>query len=149
MYDIEAQKEIDKRKDEAQKILSDEKTTKKFVNDVENKYKNLLKDKRVSLLSKKISEIKEYVPLFISFIKSYVNKEYREVPIGTMIAVVAALIYFFSPIDIFPDFVPGVGYVDDAAIIALCAMMLKTDLDEYKRWKTLHDNIVDTDVVKK
>ena len=149
MNNIDAKKEINKRKDEAQKILSDEATTKRFVNDVEKKYDDLFKNKKTSVLSKKLSEIKEYVPLLISLVNSYLKKEYREIPIGTIIAVVATLIYFFSPIDIFPDYIPGIGYVDDAAVIAGCVLLLKYDLDEYKRWKTLNDNIVDTDVVNK
>lgn len=149
MNNIDAKKEIDKRKDEAQKILDDEATTKRFVNDVEKKYNDLFKNKKTSVLSKKLSEIKEYVPLLISLVNSYLKKEYREIPIGTIIAVVATLIYFFSPIDIFPDYIPGIGYVDDAAVIAGCVLLLKYDLDEYKRWKTLNDNIVDTDVVNK
>jgi uncharacterized membrane protein YkvA (DUF1232 family) len=31
---------------------------------------------------------------------------------------IAALVYFISPIDLIPDFIPGVGFADDAAAIA-------------------------------
>ncbi|RNC65854.1 MAG: DUF1232 domain-containing protein [Desulfuromonadales bacterium] len=33
-------------------------------------------------------------------------------------AIIGALGYFISPIDTLPDFIPGVGYTDDLAVIA-------------------------------
>ena len=54
------------------------------------------------------------VPVMISLIKSYIEKEYTEIPLGTIIAVISALIYVVSPIDIIPDSIPGAGYIDGA-----------------------------------
>ena len=47
------------------------------------------------------------------------------------------LLYIFLPIDIIPDFIPGIGFIDDAAMIALCIRMAKLDIDKYKSWKEL------------
>ena len=67
-------------------------------------------------------------------IKSYINGEYKEIPVGTLVAVVGAIVYWVSPVDVIPDVIPGVGYVDDALVVAYCLKAIKTDLDDYKKW---------------
>ena len=62
------------------------------------------------------------------------GEEYKEIPLGTMVAIVSALIYWVSPIDIIPDVIPGLGQVDDALVVAVCLAMVKSDLDDYKKW---------------
>lgn len=38
-------------------------------------------------------------------------------PIEAKLIAIAALIYLISPVDIIPDIIPGIGFVDDAAAI--------------------------------
>ena len=73
--------------------------------------------------------------LLFSIIQDYVKGEYREIPYWSIAAIVAALLYVLSPIDLIPDFVPGIGYVDDALVVAACLVMVEQDLHEYKEWK--------------
>ncbi len=82
-------------------------------------------------LKKFINDIK----LFFSLIRDYVNGSYREVPWYSIAAIVAALLYVLSPIDLIPDFIPVIGYVDDALVVAACLKMVQTDLDDYRTWK--------------
>lgn len=70
-----------------------------------------------------------------SIIQDYIKGEYREIPYWSIAAIVAALLYVLSPIDLIPDFIPVVGYVDDALVVAACLAMLEQDLHEYKEWK--------------
>lgn len=66
---------------------------------------------------------------------SYVKKEYRDIPAATIISIVAALIYLLSPIDMIPDVIPFIGYLDDAAIVLLVLNLgVEKDLDKYKKW---------------
>lgn len=76
------------------------------------------------------------IPVLASMVRSYVCADYPNIPLGTMIAIVSALIYFLSPIDLIPDAIPGVGYVDDAAVIAACLAMIQSDITEYKTWQS-------------
>lgn len=83
----------------------------------------------------KIGDILAVVPTFISLVRSYILKEYTDVPIGSVIAIVSAITYVVSPIDIIPDWIPGAGYLDDAAVVAGCIKLVKSDVDEYCKWR--------------
>ena len=77
----------------------------------------------------------EDVKLLFAIIKDYWNEEYTDIPWGSIAAIVAALLYVFSPIDLIPDFIPFVGLVDDALVIAICLSFVEDDLHAYKKWK--------------
>ena len=92
----------------------------------------LKKAEKIPVLGGVIDDI---VTMF-ALVDSYVNGEYREVPIGTIISIVAALIYVLSPIDLIPDFIPVIGYVDDVAVVLLVlGFGVNKDLDKYRKWQ--------------
>jgi len=70
-----------------------------------------------------------------NMVKDYWNKKYPDVPFGTIAAIVTALLYFVSPIDVIPDFIPVVGYIDDAFIVTLALKMIGKDIEKYRSWK--------------
>ena len=72
--------------------------------------------------------------LLIGMLRDYLRGTYRDVPFGSLAAVAAAVLYFASPIDAIPDFIPGLGYVDDAAVLMLCMKMVKKDIQAYRDW---------------
>jgi len=43
----------------------------------------------------------------------------RAVPIGVRIWLGVLLVYLISPIDLIPDFIPVLGYADDALVVAI------------------------------
>ncbi len=75
------------------------------------------------------------IKLLFAIIKDYINGEYREIPWWSIAAIVAALLYVFNPLDLIPDFIPVIGYIDDATVVAACLAMVETDLHKYKDWK--------------
>ena len=81
-----------------------------------------------------VSSALKNVPFLVKMIKSWVKKEYKEFPWGTLLAIVAALAYVILPTDAILDTIPVVGHVDDAAVIALCLTLIKVDIDAYKEW---------------
>jgi len=75
------------------------------------------------------------IPRMASMVRSYTSKEYPDIPIGTILSVLGALLYFVSPIDLLPDSIPGVGYIDDSVVIAVCLKLAGSDLQEYALWR--------------
>ncbi len=66
---------------------------------------------------------------------------YEHLPRGTVIGILFALFYAFSPIDLILDIIPFAGYLDDAAVIGLILELgLARDLMQYRDWKRVRRN---------
>ncbi|MEH7351042.1 MULTISPECIES: YkvA family protein [Gottfriedia] len=98
---------------------------------------NLLKKAAKLAPNKKgaLGEAWEKVNLFIDLFKSYINGSYRDISTKSILTVIGALIYFVSPIDAIPDFIVGLGFLDDATILAYTFKQLNKDIEKYKIWK--------------
>ncbi len=68
-------------------------------------------------------------------IRDYWNKRYTEVPWWTIGAAATSLLYILDPMDIVPDFIPGIGLLDDASVLSVCLFMIRRDLEKYTAWK--------------
>ena len=75
------------------------------------------------------------VSLMSSLIRDYWNHSYREIHWWALSAVVAALAYVLSPIDLIPDILPLFGFVDDAMVVGACLLLVEQQLSEYEAWK--------------
>lgn len=73
--------------------------------------------------------------LLFAVAKDYVNGDYTEIPKRSIIAILGGLIYFLSPIDVVPDFVPVLGFVDDVFVLNLVYKQVIKDLEKYRVWK--------------
>ncbi len=102
-----------------------------FMNDVFEKEDAI--NKKMS--NDKLKEFASDVKLFFCMLKDFFTRKYTHVPVGTIMTIAGSLLYVFLPVDIMPDFIPGIGYLDDGAMIALCLKMLNSDLTKYKEWK--------------
>lgn len=127
--DEKAKEELEKGYDKAEKVLNNDDKLEKVLKRTEKKLE------LIPVAGTKLAMI----PTFLSLIKSYKKKEYTDIPIGTIIAIISALIYFVSPIDIIPDVIPFAGHIDDAAVIGACIALVASDLDDYKKWRDNKD----------
>ncbi|MFA7196201.1 MAG: YkvA family protein [Anaerovoracaceae bacterium] len=82
-----------------------------------------------------LDEIWNKLQLMFGLIKDWRNGSYKEVPKGSILAIIAGLLYFVSPIDLIPDVIPGLGLTDDVVILGLIIRQVSSDLDKYKAWK--------------
>lgn len=126
-----AEEELKKRYKKAKELLKDKEKIEKILKRTEDKLKEF------PIIGEKLS----YVPTMISLVKSYIEKEYTDIPIGTIIAIVSALLYLLSTIDIIPDFIPVAGYFDDIAVMGVCLKLVESDINEYKMWKKENNEI--------
>ena len=70
-----------------------------------------------------------------SILQDYWAGEYKAVPWKLIAAIGFAMTYLVSPLDIVPDFIPFVGFVDDATVFALVVSSFQSEIDAYKKWK--------------
>jgi len=91
-------------------LLKDEDRMERFLERLERKLE------KVPVVGKQLSNI----PMLVSLVRSYIRKDYRDVPLGSIIAIVSALIYFLSPIDLLPDSIPVLGYCRRCSGVCIC-----------------------------
>jgi len=123
--DKELRKALGTNSEEAKLTINDEDKFERLVQRLENKLK----------LIPRIGEYISDIACMVSLVRSYIKKEYTDIPIGTIISIVSTLIYIVSPIDLIPDVAPGVGYIDDIALYVWVLKSIHSDVEEYKKWR--------------
>lgn len=83
-----------------------------------------------------LKRYKELAKAMFGMIKDYKKGIYHNVPWFTIAASAVALLYVLNPLDIVPDFIPGVGYVDDLTVFTLALKFVQSDIHKYLEWKT-------------
>lgn len=75
----------------------------------------LLKDagKKADQNKGALAEIWDNLQLLFDLVGAWRRGEYRQIPTRSILTIIASIIYFVSPIDLVPDFLIGLGIVDD------------------------------------
>jgi uncharacterized membrane protein YkvA (DUF1232 family) len=119
-------------------LLTDsEKVSSEELNDV-LKNESKIKKKTEKLNFAKFSKLLKQLTLSFQMIKDYKSKAYINIPWKTITLIVVAILYFVNPFDIIPDFLPLVGYTDDAIAFAAIFKSVQSDLMDYCIWKGLN-----------
>lgn len=92
-------------------------------------------DKSGGLSGANVAAFREQLGVVTRLVRAYASGEYRELPWKTLLRVVAVLIYFVSPIDILPDFLPIVGLTDDIALMLWLFSGIKDDIEKFRQWE--------------
>ncbi|MBT0607350.1 YkvA family protein [Aequorivita echinoideorum] len=82
-----------------------------------------------------LSKYAELGKILVGMLKDVKNGVYPNVPWFTIATVVLALLYILNPMDIIPDFIPGIGYIDDIAVLTIGVGWIESDLHRYLDWK--------------
>ena len=125
MDEEEAKKELEKGYQEAEELLDNQDKMEDFLRKIE------VKLNEIPVAGKSLSK----VPLLVSLLKSYWKKEYKDIPVKSIIAIISALLYWLLPADVIPDMIPGIGYIDDASVLAFCLKLINDDLKDYEKWR--------------
>lgn len=83
----------------------------------------------------KLKQVFEQAKVMLSMVKDYWKGSYREVPYWAISAVSLALLYVLNPADVIPDVLIGVGYLDDATVVAFCLKLVQRELERYQEWQ--------------
>jgi uncharacterized membrane protein YkvA (DUF1232 family) len=106
--------------------------------------------KAIKLGKEKIEDLERDVPKALlslwhdvkdmwKMLRDYWSKKYTTLPFGTVSAVAVGLLYLISPFDIIFDFIPFVGYLDDAFVLTLALKIISQDLEKYRIWKRTNE----------
>lgn len=120
-----AQKELKQGHRQAQKLLREPDKLEQFLQTLEKKLD------QIPIIGKEL----KMLPILVSLLRSYVKQDYQEVPVATIVAITSALIYFLSPMDGLPDFIPLYGYSDDAIVLGTCWKIAQYDIKDYVEWR--------------
>jgi uncharacterized membrane protein YkvA (DUF1232 family) len=71
----------------------------------------------------------------LRLLRAWKNKTYTGLPRKTIVAALAALIYFVNPMDLMPDVIPLIGFIDDAAVLGLVMAAIRDDLERFQEWE--------------
>jgi uncharacterized membrane protein YkvA (DUF1232 family) len=77
----------------------------------------------------------EKITTLSRMIKAYFNGEYRIIPWSSILKIIAVLIYFISPVDVIPDFLPIIGLTDDLALVLWLFSSLKEDFENFESFE--------------
>src|SRR5690606_6515521 len=122
----------------------------KFFKNAKQRASNILKNKGklkhlFNVSSEKLSELKveniknttvvSRIKVLIRLVKAYAKGNYREVELQSILMIVAGLVYFVTPLDLIPDFIPITGLVDDFAVILWVYNKVQLEIDKFVEWE--------------
>ena len=79
----------------------------------------------------------------IRLTKLWVTRKYTQVSKQTILYTVLAVVYFVTPTDFVPDFILGLGYVDDIAVLSWVLAQIREDLEVFKTWEASKNQSTD------
>lgn len=125
VIDLEKIQEIlDGGMDKAKKVLENDKEMNDLLKQVQTKIDE------VPILR---STLEDAQTLF-SLVRSYVKKEYTEISPKVIIIMVSAFLYLIKKKDLINDRIPILGWLDDAAVLAVALKAIEPELKAYKEW---------------
>lgn len=102
--------------------------------------------------SEKLIEFKDDFKLVWIMLKAYAKREYTEIPVKSISAIVGALLYILMPFDALPDFILGFGLIDDAAVFGYALKLISEDIRKFAAWqeaKAIEGEIEMNDIMKR
>lgn len=74
--------------------------------------------------------------LLLRMLIAFYKGDYRSISKATIFKIVIALVYLVSVIDFIPDFIFGIGLLDDAAVIVWIMDAIHEELLRFEKWES-------------
>ena len=97
---------------------------------------SLGKIKQLNLDKLTFSKLTDRIKMRVRMIKAYINGSYKALPWKSLLVLVAALLYFVTPLDLIPDFIPVTGLIDDFTVILFVFRSLQKEIDAFITWES-------------
>ena len=70
---------------------------------------------------------------------------YRQLPKRALVAGLAAVVYLVNPLDLIPDVLPVLGWVDDGVMVAWVVRQIRRDVDAFLAWEREWGGAIDVE----
>ena len=81
-----------------------------------------------------LGEMAEKFLLLVRMIEAALKGEY-EIYLGSLALLITAVIYVISPIDAAPDFLPFIGWLDDASVVGIIFKILEDMISKFEKYE--------------
>lgn len=94
-----------------------------------------VRDKLPSLGGGRLGQLAQDLKVVLDLVAAWFSGEYRQVSNKTIVILLAALLYFVTPLDLIPDFLFGWGLLDDAVVLTYVVTLLQGELQNFRQWQ--------------
>ncbi|XOV93865.1 MAG: YkvA family protein [Bacteroidota bacterium] len=113
--------------------------SKKFINNNE-KVKSLLNSakEKMQVIKDDTEERNVFISklrLVMRMIQSHINGTYSSFSTRSILLLIFSLVYFITPIDLIPDFIPALGFTDDISVLYFVLQSIAGDIENYQEWE--------------
>jgi uncharacterized membrane protein YkvA (DUF1232 family) len=83
----------------------------------------------------KFQQLFDVALTLVRLVRRYVSGEYRDIPTSTIVSGLGVLLYVLSPIDVVPDFIPVLGFLDDLSLISWFVGKFQAEISRFRDWE--------------
>lgn len=124
-----AKKRMDESADQAEEYVKNPGKLERLIGNAKEKLMNM-ENRRHTL-----KNVVRHVSVFVRIMKDYSAGYYPHLPWKSILSIIGVILYFINPLDIIPDFIPGIGLLDDITLLAWVYKSIENDVDDYLDWE--------------
>ena len=98
--------------------------------------------KKANINRRVLGDVQEDFFALLRMLRAVFQGAYKGVPWKSVVSGVGAILYFLNPLDVIPDFIAGVGFIDDLSVFGFVLTMIRVDLDAFRLWEK-RENVAD------
>lgn len=87
----------------------------------------------------RMQKVTNQARLMLELSDDFRTGRYRDVSWFSIAIASACLVYAVSPSDVIPDFLPGLGTIDDMVVLTLATRLLQKDIRKYLQFKSYNE----------
>ena len=127
----QARELLDKGVEEAEEVIQNPSKVDEILLQLEEKLKE------VPAIGSTLADL----PLMISMVKAWIQKDYTEVSPKVIACLVGAVLYLLKRKDLISDSIPVIGIVDDLAVLGLALKLSEPELKAYAAWRDAKNTV--------
>jgi len=95
---------------------------------------------KADILENGLNKIWDKLMTTLRMLRAYFRGDYKYINEKTILKALSAVLYFVWVADFIPDFIVGVGFIDDITIISWVMSSIHKDLKNFEDWERSQEN---------